>query len=129
MRQIQIQIQAAKFTLVGAANFVLTFVIFTVLLKLVHLHYLFSLMAAWLAGMVLSYVVNFTWVFPTNKPLQFRVAFLKFFLASSLSVALNLLALRFLVEATGFDPFLVQLALIPFVVVFNFTTAKYWSLQ
>ena len=40
-----------------------------------------------------------------------------------------LLALGYIVEHTDFDPFYVQLALIPFIVVFNFSTAKYWSLR
>ena len=123
------KIEATKFTLVGAANFALTFIIFTAMLKLLGVNYLLSLVAAWVAGMLFSYVLNFAWVFKPEQKIQFSARFLRFFLASVLSIALNILALSYIVEHTDFDPFYVQIALIPFIVIFNFSTAKYWSLR
>lgn len=123
------KIEATKFTLVGAANFVLTFIVFTAMLKVLGVNYLLSLVAAWVVGMLFSYVLNFAWVFKPEQKIQFRARFLRFFLASVLSIALNMLILSYIVEHTDFDPFYVQLALIPFIVVFNFATAKYWSLR
>lgn len=125
----KLKIEATKFTLVGAANFVLTFVVFTVMLKVLLVNYLLSLVAAWVLGMLFSYMFNFAWVFKPEQKIQFRAQFVKFFLASALSIALNMLVLRYIVEQTGFDPFYVQMALIPFIVVFNFLTAKFWSLK
>lgn len=123
------KIEVAKFTVVGAANFALTFVVFTVLLKLLRADYLLSLAAAWGIGMIFSYVLNFAWVFKPEQKIQFRARFFRFFLASLLSIALNMLILRYIVESTYFDPFYVQTVLIPFIVIFNFATAKYWSLR
>jgi len=123
------KIEATKFTLVGAASFVLTFVVFTAMLKMLQVNYLLSLIAAWVVGMLFSYVLNFVWVFKPDKEIQFRVRFIRFFLASVLSIALNILALSYIVERTDFDPFYVQMALIPFIIIFNFSTAKYWSLK
>lgn len=123
------KIEATKFTLVGAANFALTFIVFTVMLKLWGVNYLLSLVAAWGIGMLFSYVLNFAWVFKPEQKIQFRDRFFRFFLASLLSIALNMIILRFIVEHTDFDPFYVQAALIPFIVIFNFATAKYWSLR
>lgn len=123
------KIEATKFTLVGAANFVLTFIVFTVMLKVLDVNYLLSLVAAWIVGMVFSYISNFLWVFKPEQKVQFRARFVKFTLASVLSIALNMLALRYIIGRTGFDPFYVQMVLIPFVVIFNFSTAKYWSLR
>jgi len=42
---------------------------------------------------------------------------------------LNMFALRYLVERTHYDPFWVQAALTPLIVIFNFSTAKFWSLR
>jgi putative flippase GtrA len=123
------KIEATKFTLVGAANFALTFIIFTAMLKVLEVNYLLSLVAAWVVGMLFSYVLNFAWVFKPEQKIQFRARFIRFFLASVLSVVLNMLILSYIVEHTDFDPFYVQMALIPFIVVFNFSTAKYWSLR
>jgi len=123
------KIEAAKFTLVGAANFALTFILFTLMLKVLGVNYVLSLGATWVVGMLFSYVLNFAWVFKPEQKIQFRTRFVRFFLASALSIALNILALSYIVERTDFDPFYVQMALMPFIVIFNFSTAKLWSLR
>mgnify|MGYP000870187137 FL=1 len=125
----KIKIEVTKFTLVGAANFVLTFIVFTAMLKVLSVNYLLSLGAAWVVGMLFSYVLNFAWVFKPEQKLQFKDRFLRFVLASVFSIALNMLALSYIVEHTGFDPFYVQMLLIPLIVIFNYSTAKYWSLR
>jgi putative flippase GtrA len=79
--------------------------------------------------MLFSYVLNFTWVFKPEEQIRFRARFAKYFLASAVSIALNLMVLGAIVERTAYDPFWVQTALIPFIVVFNFATAKFWSLR
>jgi putative flippase GtrA len=124
-----LKIEASKFTLVGAANFVLTFVVFTAMLKVLRVNYLLSLVAAWAVGVIFSYIVNFVWVFKPEQKIQFKARFFRFFLASVLSIALNMLALSYIVEHTDFDPFYIQISLIPFIVVLNFSTAKLWSLR
>ena len=121
--------EVTKFTLVGAANFALTFIVFTVMLKLLVVNYLLSLVAAWIVGIIFSYVLNFVWVFKPEQKIQFNARFIRFSLASVLSLSLNMLALNYIVERADFDPFYVQIVLIPFIVVFNFYTAKYWSLH
>lgn len=123
------KIEATKFTLVGAANFALTFIVFTAMLKVLGVNYMLSLVAAWGVGMIFSYVLNFAWVFKPEQEIQFRARFVRFFLSSVLSIALNMLVLNYIVERTDFDPYYLQMALIPFIVVFNFLTAKFWSLR
>jgi len=125
----KLKIEVTKFMFVGAANFVLTFVVFTVLLKMMGLHYLLSLTIAWVVGMFLSYTLNFTWVFKPEQQIQFRTRFAKFFFAGLLSLLLNMAALDYFVENMRIDSFYAQSGLIPFVVAFNFITAKFWSLR
>lgn len=123
------KLEAKKFTIVGTANFFLTFVVFTAMLKVFRVNYLLSLVAAWVVGMIFSYVLNFSWVFQPEQKIQFKARFVRFFLASLLSIGLNMLALSYIVERTGFEPFYVQMALIPCIVIFNFSAAKFWSLR
>jgi len=125
----RLKLEITKFTIVGAINFVLTFVIFFALVKIIEVNYLVSLVVASAAGVVFTYTFNFVWVFKPERKLLFRERFIKYFLASLLSIALNLFILKYIVERTGFDPFYVQTALIPLLVIFNFSTAKFWSLQ
>lgn len=122
-------LEAFRFLLVGGANFVLTFVVFYTLLRIVGADYLVALFTSWAIGMAFSYTLNFTWVFKPEEKLEFRAHLAKYFAANLVSILLNMLALRLIVEATGHDPFWVQCALIPLIVVFNYSTAKFWSLR
>ncbi len=121
--------EAIRFLLVGGANFVLTFIVFFLLFKILHVNYLIALSASWAVGMLFSYALNFTWVFKPEEQLQFKARLAKYFVANFGSLLLNLLTLHWLVGMTGYDPFWVQCALIPLIVVFNFSTAKFWSLR
>lgn len=125
----QLKIAVTKFTFVGLANFVLTFIIFTVMLKVIRLDYLISLGSAWIVGVIFSYVLNFLWIFKPEQRLALNGRFVKFLSAGLLSVILNMVALRHLVESTKIDPFYVQMALMPFIVILNFISTKYWSLR
>lgn len=122
-------IEAFRFLIVGGANFVLTFIVFYALLRIIRIDYLVALFVSWAIGMAFSYTLNFTWVFKPEEKLQFKARLAKYFTANLASIALNMLALRAIVDATGYDPFWVQCALIPLIVVFNFSTAKFWSLR
>ena len=82
-----------------------------------------------LLGMILTYSLNHAWVFKPEQKLAFRGRLFKYIIAGFISILLNMLALSYIVERTSFDPFYVQFAMIPFVVAFNFSTAKYWSLS
>jgi len=133
----KIKTEITKFVLVGAANFLLTLLVFTTMLKILAINYLVSLGTSWVVGTVFSFMLNFSWVFRPEHQLEhqpeqtmrFKARFVKFFLAGLVSILLNMLALSLIVEHSSFDPFFVQLALIPLVVVFNFSTAKFWSLR
>ncbi len=121
--------EVTKFTIVGAANFVLTFIVFTAMLKVFSVNYLHSLGAAWIVGILFSYVLNVSWVFKPEQKIQFKARFFRFFFASACSIGLNVLVLRYIVEHSDCDSLYVQMLLMPLIVIFNFSTAKYWSLR
>lgn len=125
----KLKIEFSKFTMVGAINFVFTLVMFFWLVKIVEFNYLSSLILVSFLGMVLTYSLNYIWVFKPEKKFEMRGRFIKYLLSGSLSIALNVLTLKYLVDQTGYDPFYLQMALIPFIVVVNFSAAKYWSLR
>jgi putative flippase GtrA len=79
--------------------------------------------------MILTYSLNHVWVFKPEENLAFGGRLVKYILAGALSIALNVLVLKYLVDRTNYYPFYVQMALIPFIVTFNFSTAKLWSLR
>jgi len=119
-------IEAAKFTLVGAANFVVTFIVFTTMLKILEVNFLLPLSAAWVVGTFFSYVFNFVLIFKPEQKTQFKV---RFFLAGLISISLNMLLLKYIVEHSSFAAFYIQTALVPFIVILNFGTAKFRSMR
>ena len=125
----KLHIEFSKFTVVGAVNFVFTFVFFYVLVKMANVNYLIALVVVSLAGMVLTYALNYAWVFKPSRELEFKGRLAKYILAGFCSIMLNVVVLKLIVSSTGFDPFYVQVGLIPFIVLFNFSTAKFWSLR
>ena len=118
-----------RFLLVGGLNFVFTFLVFTAALKLLGIGYVFALLLAWIAGNLLTYSLNFIWVFKPETKLNFGVRFVKYLTAGALSIGMNLLALAVMVELAELDPFRSQVILLPCIVGFNFLTAKFWSLR
>ena len=124
-----INIQVTKYTIVGLLNFVVTFIIFTVLLKLLGIGYLFSLFIAWIVGMLFSYMINFIWVFKPENKIVFNHRFIKFLTIGLISISLNMLILNYIVANLEADPFYGQFVIVPFVIVFNYVFTKYWSLK
>ena len=124
-----LKIEFSKFTVVGTVNFIFTFIIFYALVKMALLNYLTALLITSTLGMVLTYSLNYIWVFKPEQDLKFRGRLFKYVCSGFLSIAINMMILSYIVERTGFDPFYVQFALIPFIVIFNFLTAKFWSLK
>lgn len=125
----RLRIEFSKFTVVGGINFVFTFMMFFFAVKVAKINYLVALMVVSLLGMVLTYSLNYIWVFKPEESIKFRGRLVKYILAGTLSISLNMLILHYVVERTGFDPFYTQILLIPLIVVFNFSTAKFWSLR
>lgn len=125
----KIKLEVVKFILVGSINFVLTFAIYFGLVRLTGVNYLLSLAVASTIGVLFTYTLNYVWVFKPEKRLIFKSRLVKYFASSCTAIILNLILLRITVEYTKYDPLYVQIVLIPIIVTFNFTTAKFWSLK
>ena len=123
----RLKIEFGKFTAVGAVNFFLTFAIFTIMLNFFSVGYLLSLAAAWIFSIAFSFSLNYSWVFRSENKVEIKSSFVRFFLASALSIAMNMLMLKYLVEFVNIEPLYAQMLLTPFVIIFNFITAKFWS--
>jgi putative flippase GtrA len=127
--QLFLKPEIFRFLLVGAVNFVFTFLVFTLALQVFHLGYALALLLAWITGNVFTYILNFLWVFRLEEKLNFKGRFLKYLTAGAASISVNLVVLSMLVEIGKFDPFWSQFFVTPFIILFNFVTAKFWSLS
>jgi len=121
--------QFGKYLVVGGSNFFLNLFIYIVLIRVFDCHYLLALTVAWFAGVVFTYAVNFLWVFKPEESLVFRRRFYKYFIIYLSTYLLNMLALEYFVTRVQMDPLYIQLMIMPFVVVLNFTGSKFISLN
>ena len=122
-------IQFNKFIFVGGANFLMTLIIFYAFVEIINANYIISLFLVSAIGWIFTYIINYIWTFKPQPQLIFGSRFLKYLTTGLASVALNAAALHVLVNASGLPPFWAQLCLVPFVILLNFASAKFWSLR
>jgi putative flippase GtrA len=118
-----------KYLVVGGLNTIFTFLIFSCSLYIFKLHYMIAITLAWFFGVLLTYILNFLWVFKPETKLIFGGRFTKYVSANLLSFIVNLIALPIAVNATHYSAFYVQLGLVIPLIIFNFVAAKFWSLK
>ena len=118
-----------KYNFVGFANAVFTFVIYVLFLKVLKFDYLVSFSISWISGVVFTYIINFVWVFTPESKLIFSSRFGKYFAVYLLSYSFNIFLLRLIHTNFKFDPLVIQIFILPFVVVINFSGIKYWALK
>jgi putative flippase GtrA len=93
--------QIGRFLVVGGVNFIFTFAVFTVALKVLQLNHLMALLMAWTAGNILTYMLNFIWVFRPEARFGFGLRLVKYMVAGGVSVGFNLIALYVLADMGG----------------------------
>ena len=121
--------QFLKYAIVGGTNFALTLGLFLLMLRGLKINYLISFTTTWLFGIVLTYTINFLWVFRPSDKLEFKKRFPKYFSVYLVSYLVNISMLNFLVEKYQWDPFYTQFGILPIVVFINFFGFKYWGLK
>ena len=121
--------QFYKYIIVGTLNFIFTVGIFFILLNIFNIHYIISFTLTWLIGLLFTYVLNFIWVFKPADKIEFKRRLFKYFIVYFSSYIVNILLLKYLVSKFNFDPFYIQFAIIPIVIVINFFGFKFWSLK
>jgi putative flippase GtrA len=98
-------------------------------LKILGIQYLIAFTITWMIGILLTYIINFVWVFKPDEKLKFRERLLKYILVYVLSYLINIGLLKILVQSYSFDPFWLQLFILPIVVLINFFGFKFWALK
>ena len=122
-------LQFVKYGLVGGINFVVSTGLFLLMLKVFLVGYIIAFTITWLCGIVLTYVINFVWVFKPEEQLEYMKRMPKYFLVYVVSFVINLFLLRYIVQNNHADPFWAQMSILPLVVVINFFGFKMWALK
>ncbi len=118
-----------KFGIVGAFNFILTAIIFYLLLKVIRINYVIALSMTWIVGICITYIINFMWVFLPEEKLDFQQRFFKYLIVYAVSFFINLALLTLIKNISSFDLYWSQFLLIPTIVIINFLGIRYWALS
>ena len=121
--------QFYKYVFVGILNALLSTGVYFFCLKILNFNYLIAFTISWLFGILLTYVINFVFIFKPDDKLEFKKHLPKYFIVYCVSYILNILLLKVLVAGTHADPFYLQLLILPLVIVINFLGFKYWALK
>lgn len=112
--------------MVGILNTLLTAAVYYYGLRLYPAFYLLDFTLSWITGVVFSYCLNSLWVFRPQQRLLSQRHFAKYVSVYLCSMSVNMLALYWGVDVWHFDAWYWQLALIPLIVVINFSLIKFW---
>lgn len=118
-----------KYVVVGSINFVYTTMLLWFLTELYGVHHQIALVLCWTSGTILTYIINFLWVFKPAEKLDFKHRFLKYLFVYLATYGMNAIILEILVQSFPVRPFYLQLTLIPLIIVMNFCGIKYWVMR
>jgi putative flippase GtrA len=124
-----LNLQFIKYCLVGGINFAFSMLLFLFFMKVLYFRYIVSFTITWLLGILLTYLINFIWVFKPEDKFEFKKRMPKYFLVYLFSYGVNIILLRYLVNTFEYDPFWLQFFIIPIVIVINFFGFKLWALK
>ena len=93
------------------------------------LNYLVAFSITWILGVLLTYIINFVWVFRKDEKLTFSSKLAKYVGVYLVSYLINILLLKVLTEQPHHDPYYLQFAIIPVVMLVNSLGMKSWSLK
>jgi putative flippase GtrA len=110
---------------VSILNFILTSILFFILLKIKNINYQISLTLVWFCSILITYFLNLIFVFKVQNELTYS-KFLKYVFLYFISYSFNIISLKYITETTLFDPYYTQFFLIPFIILINFFGIKYF---
>jgi len=119
--------QPVKFIIVGFLNTLISLLIYFICFKLLKLNYLVSLIVAYAAGILNSYLWNSRWTFGIKK--YNAVSLVKFLLVYLFTFMLNLLILIILVKVVRIPVLISQSMALAIATLFSFAAHKLWSFK
>lgn len=120
--------QFIKFSVVGVSNTTVDFVLFTLLTRVVGLHYLGANILSFTVAATWSYFANRTWTF-RDRSARIRSQFPKFALVSGIGLLLTSGLLFLFIDILHVHDLLAKVFAIGIVLFWNFLVNRYWTFR
>ena len=125
LRQPHNWLPLAKFSAVGATGYAVNLAVYTVLLRVLGVHYLVAAVCSFLVAVANNYTWNRQWTFRGQRG-HLAYQGIRFLVVSVVALSANLAFLRILV-GLGLDKVLAQAIAVVLVMPLNFVGNKLWS--
>lgn len=112
------------YLVVGGLTTLINYVIFALMTKGLHIHYIASNIVAWVGAVCFAYFANGTWVYRSGSRRSVKEA-AAFVLSRLFSLGVETLLLLLFVSWLGLDELLVKLVVQVLVVVMNYITGRF----
>jgi len=129
LKNNSLHIEGLKYLFIGGLSTIFSFIVFTICLYGFKIHYVVSFLIAGILSILLTYTLNFIWVFKPEDKFQLKKRFINYFWTNFLAFLVNLFILHYIVSKTGYDPLYVQMVIMIPIVTINFLVAKFWSMK
>lgn len=116
-----------RFAFVGCSNTVVDFSVFTILRAIVDVDFLYCQVAAFIAGILNSFILNKFWTFE-SKTTHFdsSVQFIKFVTVNLVSLGISLVGLRYLNGNLAVNIYLAKVAVTVVTQAINYSGYRFW---
>ena len=119
-------LQLVKFGLVGGSGYLINLAVFAVLTETLGVHHVLAAIGAFCVAVTNNFLLNRHWTFAAGDGHAGFQA-MRFFAVSTVSLAINLMALEVLVVAAGMGDLLAQAIAVAIAMPFNFLGNKLWT--
>ena len=116
-----------RFSLVGIANTLIDFLIFTLFHELIGLNFIGSQILGYSFGVANSFVLNKKWTFSTtNSNKKTRQELFQFITVNLISLIITLITMNFLVKSLSFNVYVSKIVVTFVAQITNFLAYKLW---
>lgn len=119
-------IQFIKFGIVGLGNTLITFIVYSILVKL-NIYYVLANIIAYFVGVINSFFWNSSWVFKKSQK-DFSLL-LKFIIVNLITLAITTFVLYIGVDMLNLNKYIAQIIGTIIGILFNFTLNKLWTFK
>jgi putative flippase GtrA len=121
--------QFIKFSIVGAWNTIVDFLVYLALTRFVHIYYVAATIGSFLVAATISYFLNKFWTFRDYQKDRMAKQYLQFIFIGSIGALISALVLFCTVHFLHFYDLAGKAAAVVIVVIWNFFANKRWTFR
>jgi len=113
-----------KYCITGLFNTTISYLVFFLLIKYLYVHYIISNLTAYAVGIIVSFIINSTWVFKSAE--KKFIALPKFVIVNIINIVISTSIIIVFIENYNLNPLVIQPIAIIITLFLGFFLNKKW---